>query len=218
MSEQEKTFLARIRKVAIPLPLVIVIALFSTALGVYAATGTTDSPDTPANTNSYTLKDIYQRLDAGTTASQSTFTEPAAGPGTGTMHTLNDIMGISPALDASGATTAEVKEGQTFWGLTDGEWGLQTGTYAYGKIEEYIPCRNVFTCSFQISCNEGDHLITTGYKRIDFLFGNLPGQRQFLNVSIDEHIDSAWFYIQCLHCDEPMKVLVDAFVVCEPIN
>jgi hypothetical protein len=63
-----------------------------TAVAVLAATGTTDSPDTPANTLSYTLEDIFNRIDTGTLGSQSAFTEPSVPPGTGTMHTLNEIM------------------------------------------------------------------------------------------------------------------------------
>ena len=92
--------------------------------------GNIDSGAAPGATSSYTLSDIYNRLDAGTAGAQSTFTEPAAGPGS-TMNTLNDIMGKAPAVDnTNGATADQVKEGTTFWGLnvTSGEWGLQTGT------------------------------------------------------------------------------------------
>ena len=129
MSDRRTSFLHRIRKVTIPLPLVIIIALFSTALGVYAATGTTDSPAAPEVTNSHTLEDIWNRLNDGTAGSQSTFTEPSVAPGTGTMHTLDQIMGLAPTLDAAnGATATDVLTGKTFWGLTSGEWALQTGS------------------------------------------------------------------------------------------
>ncbi|MCP4540411.1 MAG: DUF1566 domain-containing protein [Chloroflexi bacterium] len=94
---------------------------------IYA--GNTDSPAEPGATNSYTLEDIYQRLDDGTAGAQSTFTEPGVAPGTGTMHTLNDIMGLAPTLDdTDGATTTHVISGTTFWGLNSTQWGLQTGT------------------------------------------------------------------------------------------
>jgi len=95
-----------------------------------AAPGTLDYPDVPGNTLSYTLEDIYHRLDTGAAGAQSTFTEPAAGPGTGTMHTLNDIMAEAPAADnTDGAGPGEVLDGKSYWSLrTDGTWGTQTGT------------------------------------------------------------------------------------------
>jgi hypothetical protein len=111
----------------------VVTAVLGFGIGVlYAGIGTTDStgpPDDPAS-ESYTLEDLYNRLTTGAAGSQTTFTEPSSGPGTGTMHTLNEIMAEAPSQDnADGATTGDVLEGRTFWGLrTDGTWGLQTGT------------------------------------------------------------------------------------------
>ncbi len=103
------------------------------AVTVRAGTGSTDSSALPGSTNSYTLEDIYNRLNAGAAGTQSTFTEPSVAPGTGTMHTLDDIMSVAPALDnASGATTSDVANGKTFWGLTSGAWSLQTGTSSGG--------------------------------------------------------------------------------------
>jgi len=61
---------------------------------VFVLAGTPDSPGAPGATNSYTLDDIYNRLDTGAAATQSTFTEPGAAPGTGTMHTLNEIYNL----------------------------------------------------------------------------------------------------------------------------
>jgi hypothetical protein len=108
--------------------LVVVLVALAVVTVVYA--GSLDSSAAPDATSSYTLEDIYDRLDVGTAGSQSTFTEPSSGPTAGTMHTLNEIMGKSPAADnANGATTAQVLTGKTFWGLrTDGTWGTQTGT------------------------------------------------------------------------------------------
>jgi hypothetical protein len=108
---------------------IVVGVLLSSAVFVWA--GNVDSPAAPGATNSFTLNDIYNRLDSGAAGAQSTFTEPAAGPGTGTMHTLNETMAKAPARDdANGALTGEVENGKTFWGLNvaGGEWGLQTGT------------------------------------------------------------------------------------------
>jgi hypothetical protein len=120
------------RKYLFTIPQVAIIVLFTTlvsAATALAATGMTDSPAAPSSTNSYTLENIYQRLHSGTAGSQSAFTEPSVAPGTGTMHDLNTLMAIAPALDnTNGAIAAEVPSGKTFWGLTNGEWGLQTGT------------------------------------------------------------------------------------------
>ena len=96
--------------------------------------GNIDSSAAPNATSSYTLADIYNRLNAGTAGSQSTFTEPASGPGS-TMADLNSIMAAAPVLDAAnGAAAADVAGGKTFWNLTSGAWGLQTGT---GLIAAY---------------------------------------------------------------------------------
>ncbi|NIO71941.1 MAG: hypothetical protein GTN71_23690, partial [Anaerolineae bacterium] len=96
-----------------------------------AAPGTLDSPGPPESTLSYTLEDIYNRLDTGAAGTQSTFTEPATGPTAGTGHTLDEIMVIAPAVDdTNGATQADVVAGKTFWGLTSGQWGVMSGTLA----------------------------------------------------------------------------------------
>jgi len=98
------------------LPLVLIAMLLAGTVGVMAATGTIDSPAAPGSTNSYTLEDIYQRLDAGTAASQSTFTEPSVAPGTGTMHDLNDIYNAIPAegsdlTGVNGSLTVNIVDG-----------------------------------------------------------------------------------------------------------
>lgn len=129
--------------------------LFATAVGVMA--GNPAGPGTvPAATSSYTLEDIHDRLESGVPGIQGTFTEPAAGPGTGTMHTLNEIMAQAPAADnANGATVGSVLAGQTFWGLNvaSGQWGPQTGTAAasmaanpdpacWDNANRYVDCGN----------------------------------------------------------------------------
>ena len=114
----------------------LVVALLSAAVTYAATMGSLDSPAAPGATSSYTLQDIWNRLNAGTAGAQSTFTEPAAGPGTATMHTLNEIMGIAPVADNSnGATAAQVLTGKTYWSLrTDGSgWGQKTGTAVAGS-------------------------------------------------------------------------------------
>lgn len=116
-------------------------AMVLTAVAVLAATGTTDSPDTPANTLSYTLEDIYNRIDTGTLGSQSAFTEPSVPPGTGTMHTLNEIMELLKSTytrvpktfnhqcyDASGTQISCTGTGQ------DGEYQLGVLPYYYPDV------------------------------------------------------------------------------------
>ncbi len=118
-------------KFTIGLIIGVVIGVFLTSTTIVLA-GKLAPTSPPASTSSYTLNDIYNRLDAGTTGSQSTFTEPGNGPGSSTMYTLNDIMGVAPVIDTiNGATAADVISGKTFWGLGTGEaWGLQTGTFS----------------------------------------------------------------------------------------
>lgn len=134
---------------------ILIATLCVTAVGVFA--GNPAGPGTaPGATSSYTLEDIHDRLESGVAGSQSTFTEPSAGPGTGTMHTLNEIMAQAPVADnADGATVGNVLAGQTFWGLnvTSGQWGPQTGTAAasmasnpdpacWDNTNRYVDCGN----------------------------------------------------------------------------
>lgn len=52
---------------------------------------------------------------------------------TGTMHTINDLMAAAPEQDDDdGAAASDVLPGATFWDLTGGEWGLQTGSMPEG--------------------------------------------------------------------------------------
>lgn len=105
----------------------VVAAIAAVAVVVYAG-NPNNPPGPPETTSSYRLADIYSRLATGAAGTQITFTEPISGPTVGTMHTLNDIMGVAPALDnTNGATAADVLTGQTFWGLTGGQWGTTTG-------------------------------------------------------------------------------------------
>jgi len=100
----------------------------SLLMTVVALAGNLDSPSNPSSSFSFTLEDIYNRLNEGTAGAKSAFTEPSSAPGS-TMHTLNDIMGKAPAVDnTNGATADEVLTDKTVWGLTSGEWGVITGT------------------------------------------------------------------------------------------
>lgn len=108
---------------------IIVICLSLLTCGVFA--GDLNSPAAPSDPASamYILEDLYNRLATGTAGAKRSgvFAEPVTGPGS-TMHNLNDIMGKAPAVDAAAALPGEILIGKKYWGLTAGQWGLQTGT------------------------------------------------------------------------------------------
>jgi hypothetical protein len=83
---------------------------------------------TEAGSAMYTLESIYQRLLGGTAGSKraGAFTDPASIGAT--MHTLDEIMGISPRTDASGAISADVCGGKTYWGINSSQWGFAAGS------------------------------------------------------------------------------------------
>jgi hypothetical protein len=94
--------------------------------------GNLDAPAAPDNVGSamFTLQDICNRLDAGTTGSKRTgaFTEPTSTPAS-TECTIDAIMEKLPAEDASNAVAvSEVTTGKTYWSLKNGAWAVQTGT------------------------------------------------------------------------------------------
>jgi len=103
--------------------ILITVMLFMTTV-LFAQIEPTNDPE---NTSSYTLEDLYNRLNAGNAGSQSTFTEPLSGPSS-TMHLINDIMGKAPTLHGSGADASKVLSGYYFWGLLPGTWAQTEGT------------------------------------------------------------------------------------------
>jgi hypothetical protein len=110
---------------------VVIGVLLSTAVVLAGSLNPIVGP-TGADSQMYTLQQIYDRLATGAATPKMTgFTEPSSGPTGGTMSTLDDIMAKAPALDATnGATADQVLSGKTFWGLTAGAWGPQTGTFS----------------------------------------------------------------------------------------
>jgi hypothetical protein len=127
-----------------------VIGLLLAAAGIVMA-GSLNPGSGPGDAGSqmFTLQQIYDRLDIGAAGSKMTaFTEPASGPGSGTMRTLDEVMGKAPAVDdANGATAADVVSGRKFWGLTSGAWGLQTGTASGGgTYNAGVPKTGQTTC------------------------------------------------------------------------
>ncbi len=103
-----------------------------TLIPAAAFAGSLNSTAAPGATKSYTLEDIYNRLDTGATATQSTFTEPAAGPTTGTGHTLNQIYDLidQQPVAAVAKTGAAEAATTTYIEVTyeDGHSGMQKGT------------------------------------------------------------------------------------------
>ncbi|MCP4714934.1 MAG: DUF1566 domain-containing protein [Deltaproteobacteria bacterium] len=117
--------------------LTMLVLMAALLLPAAAAAGDLEPSAGPEATSSYTLEDIYNRLKYGAPRTQSTFTGPADGPTVPTGQTLNQVMGEAPEQDeANGAVATEVAEGKTFWGLTGGEWGQQTGTAEDGSCPE----------------------------------------------------------------------------------
>ncbi|MCP4366007.1 MAG: DUF1566 domain-containing protein [Planctomycetes bacterium] len=118
--------------------IIILAVILSAVLTTAAYSGDTDSPAAPTDSGSamYTLDDIYNRLSSGAAGSKRTgaFTEPVSGPAS-TGYTLDQVMGAAPSADdINGATASDIATGKTFWGLTSGAWGQQTGT---GTINTY---------------------------------------------------------------------------------
>jgi hypothetical protein len=123
---------------------------FLIVLGVVAATaalvlvalaGDPDNPSgPPETTSSHTLEHIYDRLASGAAGTKLPFTEPSEGPEVGTMHTLDEIMSVAPAVDDThGATPAGILAGKTYWGLRSSAWATQTGTMADNGAVTIVP-------------------------------------------------------------------------------
>jgi hypothetical protein len=119
----------------------VVMGVLLSAAGLLAGDLAPSAGPTEAGSQMYTLEQIYNRINNGATANKETaFKEPSSGPTAGTGHTLNEIMGKLPALDdTSGAVPGNVVAGKTYWGLTSGQWGLQTGTGSGGTNNAGVP-------------------------------------------------------------------------------
>ncbi|MCP4353954.1 MAG: DUF1566 domain-containing protein, partial [Desulfobacterales bacterium] len=75
--------------------------------------------------------------------------------------------GAAPAADdTNGAATGDVLSGRTFWGLTSGQWGQQTGG---------MPNNGAFA----LSCGAGDQGVTAGYYS-----GTLAGDGDLVSANI----------------------------------
>ena len=101
----------------------VVLVVLGLGVGRLSA-GSPDSPGGPtsAGAQMYTLEQIYQRLNTGAAETQmTTFTEPGTAPGTGTMHTLNEIYNLI------GLRAPVPKTGQTVSTLPTDDGDLQKG-------------------------------------------------------------------------------------------
>jgi len=185
-------------------------AVFVTVFAVTAITpafaGSLDapggSPTAPGVGAMFTSEDIYNRLKTGAPGTKRTgpFAEPAAGPGS-SVHTLNEIMDAAPKPDSTnGAKSSEVLKGRTFWGLTDGAWGLQTGTLecsagATGDATaaDVLAGKTFSTAAsdgitgtmpdngaFGLMCGAGDQTLNPGY----YSGGTLKGDPNLVSANI----------------------------------
>ena len=104
---------------------------------IFIALGTVsvwaDSPGTPGPSG-YTLSDIYDYFNSGSTATISGHTfEPPSGavPGDTRFKTLDQIYTDTKAkFDQCTATGANVEEGKTFFSTQSASWGVRTGSKA----------------------------------------------------------------------------------------
>jgi hypothetical protein len=117
--------------------------------------GTPAGPGTaPDDTFSYTLEDIYNRLDTGTDAEPSKWSEPGVAPGIGTMHTIDEIMA---RIENSALDQGNIRSGATIFGVVGKCYRLpatgQTDCYksAASSWEDWEdPC----TCG-EVNCPSG---------------------------------------------------------------
>ena len=116
----------------------IIVITVTFILAIMITAGDMDATQTPANTQSYNLNDVYNRLDSGAAGSQSSFNEPSSAPGS-TMRTINEIMSIAPAVNGNAADASDVVDGKFFWSLMSGSWGLTEGTHICPIYPDPIP-------------------------------------------------------------------------------
>jgi len=103
--------------------------LLSTLVLLAALVQTTDlgPPSDPQTSESDTLTDICNRLNTSAAGEKSTFGNPAQGPSQATDCTLVQVMEKAPAINVNGTQPDDVVKSKKDWGLTDDNWGIQTG-------------------------------------------------------------------------------------------
>jgi hypothetical protein len=100
------------------------------------------------------------------------------------MHTLDEIMDISPAVDeTNGATQAQVLAGRTAWGLTGGAWGVMTGTMPDNGVVIYTP--STITQTIAMGYHDGSgHVVGN----TDLVSGNVRSGVSLFGVSGDPNV------------------------------
>jgi formylglycine-generating enzyme required for sulfatase activity len=103
-----------------------------------------EPPAPPDNIGSamYSIWDICKRLETGAAGEKRTFQAAPSGP-VATNCSLNDIMDKAPAKSATAVSPNEVAAGKEYWGLIDGNWGLQTGTAPSAKTDPNLKPENI---------------------------------------------------------------------------
>lgn len=136
----------------------------------------------------FTLEDLYNRLLSGTPGAKRSggFTEPGAAPGS-TMHSINDLMNMAPAVDAAGAAPNEVLSGKKYWSLTTGQWGPRTGTMPSVGAQNLTPgaASQTITAGYHDGTGKvgGDaNLVTGNIKAGTTIFG-VTGDSNVVNTS-----------------------------------
>ncbi len=97
------------KHIRIALSVLTALAAVGTVAMIARAGDPDNPPGPPETTTSYTLEDIYNRLDTRAEATAGTFSEPSSAPPAGTMHTLNEIyqlIGERAPVPQTGQTTS----------------------------------------------------------------------------------------------------------------
>lgn len=142
--------------------------------------GTITPPSGTPTATFYSLSEIYNFITSNTAATEASPALDFSSSLTGTHYTLTQIynalaglisaaqvklgttyLGVSGALVPSGgdATTANVLTGKTFFGGSQTDWNLQTGTMANNA-------------SFGLTCSASDQSVTAGYYSGGTLLGD----------------------------------------------
>ncbi|MCP4412037.1 MAG: DUF1566 domain-containing protein, partial [Gammaproteobacteria bacterium] len=168
----------KVRTISIFTTLFISLLVFSSSVLSSSFNSPAAPTDAAVNTSKmYTVDDIYNRLDAGTSGTDPTtksgFTEPTNSPASSSKD-LNDVMSKAPSVDdTDGATTAEVANGKKFWSLrSSGDWGLKTGTVTAGS-PAVVPKTGQTKCydastNVEETCASPEHDMQDGQESISF--------------------------------------------------
>jgi len=93
----------------------------------------------PESDSTYTLEDIYKRLENGTEGTARPFFAPATAPAEGTGKSVNELMEAAPAKSTNAALPDQVLEGRSYWGLDSSDWGENTGSMKNLEGKDIIP-------------------------------------------------------------------------------